>query len=74
MEHFYNGSKYAKIIFELGQNELFQENYVKRVLILNLFLKKKVDPKIPLPLDPMTSNAVEDRRLWVGNLDLRINE
>ncbi|KAK0094168.1 hypothetical protein PV326_011667 [Microctonus aethiopoides] len=33
-----------------------------------------VDPKIPLPLDPMTSNAVEDRRLWVGNLDLRINE
>ncbi|XP_033226572.1 probable RNA-binding protein 18 [Belonocnema kinseyi] len=32
------------------------------------------DSKIPLPLDPIKSNKVEDRRLWVGNLDLRINE
>ncbi|XP_024873674.1 probable RNA-binding protein 18 isoform X2 [Temnothorax curvispinosus] len=32
------------------------------------------DGKIPLPLEPIKSNQVEDRRLWVGNLDLRINE
>ncbi|KAL6255832.1 hypothetical protein P5V15_013075 [Pogonomyrmex californicus] len=32
------------------------------------------DAKIPLPLEPIKSNQVEDRRLWVGNLDLRINE
>ncbi|XP_076682490.1 putative RNA-binding protein 18 isoform X2 [Andrena cerasifolii] len=30
--------------------------------------------KVPLPLEPIKSNQVEDRRLWVGNLDLRINE
>ncbi|XP_060813406.1 probable RNA-binding protein 18 isoform X2 [Bombus pascuorum] len=30
--------------------------------------------KVPLPLEPIKSNHVEDRRLWVGNLDLRINE
>ncbi|KAF7994137.1 hypothetical protein HCN44_011406 [Aphidius gifuensis] len=33
-----------------------------------------LDPNIPLPLEPIKSSAVEDRRLWVGNLDLRINE
>ncbi|XP_015118818.1 probable RNA-binding protein 18 [Diachasma alloeum] len=33
-----------------------------------------VNPKIPLPLEPIKSSALEDRRLWVGNLDLRINE
>ncbi|XP_012262591.2 probable RNA-binding protein 18 isoform X2 [Athalia rosae] len=27
-----------------------------------------------LPLDSAKSNNLEDRRLWVGNLDLRINE
>ncbi|XP_011881562.1 PREDICTED: probable RNA-binding protein 18 isoform X2 [Vollenhovia emeryi] len=32
------------------------------------------DTKVPLPLEPIKSNQVEDRRLWVGNLDLRINE
>ncbi|XP_008545552.1 probable RNA-binding protein 18 [Microplitis demolitor] len=31
-------------------------------------------PKLPLPLNPIKSNSLEDRRLWVGNLDLRINE
>ncbi|XP_020285638.1 probable RNA-binding protein 18 [Pseudomyrmex gracilis] len=30
--------------------------------------------KVPLPLEPIKSNQIEDRRLWVGNLDLRINE
>lgn len=30
--------------------------------------------KVPLPLEPIKSNQVEDRRLWVGNLDLRIND
>lgn len=30
--------------------------------------------KVPLPLEPIRSNQVEDRRLWVGNLDLRIND
>ncbi|XP_066603421.1 probable RNA-binding protein 18 isoform X2 [Prorops nasuta] len=30
--------------------------------------------KIPLPLEPIKLNEIEDRRLWVGNLDLRINE
>ncbi|KAG5323975.1 RBM18 protein, partial [Acromyrmex heyeri] len=30
--------------------------------------------KVPLPLEPIKANQVEDRRLWVGNLDLRINE
>ncbi|XP_012272699.1 probable RNA-binding protein 18 [Orussus abietinus] len=29
---------------------------------------------IPLPLKPVKGNQLEDRRLWVGNLDLRINE
>ncbi|XP_001604239.2 probable RNA-binding protein 18 [Nasonia vitripennis] len=28
----------------------------------------------PLPLEPIKSNNIEERRLWVGNLDLRINE
>ncbi|KAG7205583.1 hypothetical protein KM043_007554 [Ampulex compressa] len=32
------------------------------------------DAKVPLPLEPIRSNQVEDRRLWVGNLDLRIND
>ncbi|XP_046469204.1 probable RNA-binding protein 18 [Neodiprion pinetum] len=30
--------------------------------------------QIPLPLDCAKSNNLEDRRLWVGNLDPRINE
>ncbi|XP_014210298.1 probable RNA-binding protein 18 [Copidosoma floridanum] len=30
--------------------------------------------EIPLPLEPIKSNNIEDRRLWIGNLDLRINE
>ncbi|XP_011348243.1 probable RNA-binding protein 18 [Ooceraea biroi] len=31
--------------------------------------------EVPLPLEPIIkSNQVEDRRLWVGNLDLRVNE
>ncbi|XP_043275223.1 probable RNA-binding protein 18 [Venturia canescens] len=34
----------------------------------------EANPQIPLPLEPIKSNAIEDRRLWVGNLDLRINE
>ncbi|XP_051168117.1 probable RNA-binding protein 18 [Leptopilina boulardi] len=34
----------------------------------------EMNPKIPLPLEPIKTNQIEDRRLWVGNLDLRINE
>ncbi|CAD6208420.1 GSCOCG00003432001-RA-CDS [Cotesia congregata] len=30
--------------------------------------------KLPLPLNPIKSSPLEERRLWVGNLDLRINE
>lgn len=28
----------------------------------------------PLPLDPLPENKLEDRRLWIGNLDPRITE
>lgn len=38
------------------------------------FLLQPQSTKVPLPLEPIKSNQIEDRRLWVGNLDLRINE
>ncbi|XP_034950601.1 probable RNA-binding protein 18 [Chelonus insularis] len=32
------------------------------------------NPKIPLPLDTIKPINLDDKRLWVGNLDLRVNE
>ncbi|XP_068629768.1 probable RNA-binding protein 18 isoform X1 [Battus philenor] len=32
------------------------------------------DVTIPLHLEPMKHNEVSDKRLWIGNLDLRVNE
>lgn len=30
--------------------------------------------QIPLHLEPVQQNETSDKRLWIGNLDLRVNE